>query len=305
MSAAGRISVPGPRMSSREPPLLPHLADVDGDGVAEQHQHQGQRGEDLRALGESSESSTTPARRGPSMAPSRRKIATWGTPDPLDRAGQQRGDEDDDADERERGDEGIVEHGPQYGSVLAVTASRMVTWIPMPTSEPTATALLLTICGILLLVSVLFSRASQRIGVPIALLFLLVGMLAGSEGIGGIAVRRLPVRLPASERWRWRSSSSTADSTPRWTWCAASGRRRGSSATVGVRAHRRRSSRSPAQLWRTAPGPPRWCSGAVVSSTDAAAAFAVLRGSGLQLKRRVGRDARGRVRRSTIPSLSS
>ena len=35
--------------------------------------------------------------------------------------------------------------------------------------------------------SVLSSRASQRIGVPIALFFLLVGMLAGSEGIGGIA----------------------------------------------------------------------------------------------------------------------
>ena len=56
----------------------------------------------------------------------------------------------------------------------------------MPASEPVATAILLTICGVLLLVSVLSSRASQRIGVPIALFFLLVGMLAGSEGIGGI-----------------------------------------------------------------------------------------------------------------------
>ena len=56
----------------------------------------------------------------------------------------------------------------------------------MPTSEPTATAILLTICGILLLVSVLSSRASQRIGVPSALFFLVVGMLAGSEGFGGI-----------------------------------------------------------------------------------------------------------------------
>ncbi|MBA3346618.1 MAG: cation:proton antiporter, partial [Gemmatimonadales bacterium] len=57
----------------------------------------------------------------------------------------------------------------------------------MFSSEPAATALLLTTCGLLLGVSVLFSRASQRIGVPIALLFLLIGMLAGSEGIGGIA----------------------------------------------------------------------------------------------------------------------
>src|SRR5918995_4203435 len=53
--------------------------------------------------------------------------------------------------------------------------------------EPEATALLLATCGLLLGVSVLFSRASQRTGVPIALLFILVGMLAGSEGLGRIA----------------------------------------------------------------------------------------------------------------------
>src|SRR5918992_1197077 len=53
-------------------------------------------------------------------------------------------------------------------------------------SEPQATALLLATCGLLLAISVLFSRASQRFGIPIALLFLLVGMLAGSEGVGGI-----------------------------------------------------------------------------------------------------------------------
>src|SRR5215203_986244 len=55
------------------------------------------------------------------------------------------------------------------------------------TSEPESTALLLTTCGVLLGVSVVFSRASQRTGVPIALLFILVGMLAGSEGLGHIA----------------------------------------------------------------------------------------------------------------------
>src|SRR6476659_3340214 len=38
-------------------------------------------------------------------------------------------------------------------------------------TEPNATALLLTTCGLLLAVSVVFSRASQRAGVPIALLF--------------------------------------------------------------------------------------------------------------------------------------
>jgi potassium/hydrogen antiporter len=40
--------------------------------------------------------------------------------------------------------------------------------------------------AILLLLSVISSRASGRLGVPALLLFLVIGMLAGSEGIGGI-----------------------------------------------------------------------------------------------------------------------
>ena len=69
----------------------------------------------------------------------------------------------------------------------------------MNTAEPNATALLLTTCGLLLAVSVVFSRASQRAGVPIALLFLLIGIVAGSEGLGGIAFEdyRFAFRLGA------------------------------------------------------------------------------------------------------------
>ena len=40
--------------------------------------------------------------------------------------------------------------------------------------------------GVLLLISILASKASGRLGVPSLLLFLLVGMFAGSEGPGGI-----------------------------------------------------------------------------------------------------------------------
>lgn len=45
---------------------------------------------------------------------------------------------------------------------------------------------ILLIIGILLLVSVAASKISDRFGVPVLVLFLAIGMLAGSEGIGGI-----------------------------------------------------------------------------------------------------------------------
>ncbi|GFO82796.1 MAG: K+/H+ antiporter [Methyloceanibacter sp.] len=45
---------------------------------------------------------------------------------------------------------------------------------------------LLLIVGVLLFLSTLASKVSERFGVPALLMFLAVGMLAGSEGIGGI-----------------------------------------------------------------------------------------------------------------------
>ena len=45
----------------------------------------------------------------------------------------------------------------------------------------------LLILGVLLLMATLSSVLANRLGVPVLLLFLLIGMLAGSEGIGGIA----------------------------------------------------------------------------------------------------------------------
>jgi cell volume regulation protein A len=46
---------------------------------------------------------------------------------------------------------------------------------------------LILIAGVLLLLGIASSKFSARIGVPVLVLFLAVGMLAGSEGLGGIA----------------------------------------------------------------------------------------------------------------------
>ncbi len=148
------------------------------------------------------------------------------------------------------------------------------------TSEPESTALLLTTCGVLLGVSVVFSRASQRTGVPIALLFILVGMLAGSEGLGHIAFDdyRFAFRLGtvALALILFDGGLNTPLSAVRKAAAPA-----GVLATAGVAgtallmaagAH-----------WLGLGWPEALLLGAVVSSTDAAAVFSVLRGSGLQL----------------------
>src|SRR3954447_4668532 len=151
--------------------------------------------------------------------------------------------------------------------------------------EPEATALLLTTCGLLLGVSVIFSRASQRTGIPIALLFIVVGMVAGSEGLGHIAFDdyRFAFRLGvvALALILFDGGLNTPLATVRKAAAPA-----GLLATVGVA--------GTAVLVATVAHvlgldwPEALLIGAVVSSTDAAAVFAVLRGSGLQLKRRVG-----------------
>ncbi len=155
----------------------------------------------------------------------------------------------------------------------------------MPAAEPFATALLLATAGLLMGASVLFSRASHRIGVPIALLFLGIGMLAGSEGIGGIrfddygfAFRLGSLALALI---LFDGGLNTPLAALRRTWAPA-----GMLATVGV-ALTAILIAYPAHLWGLA-WPQALVLGAVVSSTDAASVFAVLRGSGLQLKRRVG-----------------
>jgi cell volume regulation protein A len=53
-------------------------------------------------------------------------------------------------------------------------------------NELATTAIALALLGVLMGVSVLASRIAGRANIPVALLFLVIGMLAGSEGLGGI-----------------------------------------------------------------------------------------------------------------------
>ena len=155
----------------------------------------------------------------------------------------------------------------------------------MTTSEPQATAVLLLTCGLLLGISVMFSRASQRFGVPIALLFLGVGMLAGSEGLGGIEFSDYQFAFRIGVLALALILFDGGLNTPLHAVRRAAGPA-GVLATIGVAGTATLVAVGAHSLglgWREA-----LLLGAVVSSTDAAAVFAVLRGSGLQLKRRVG-----------------
>ncbi|HVS01150.1 MAG TPA: potassium/proton antiporter [Thermoanaerobaculia bacterium] len=151
--------------------------------------------------------------------------------------------------------------------------------------EPTATAAFLLVVGLLLVTSALFSRASARFGVPVFLLFLCIGMLAGSEGIGGIAFEdyRFAFRLGTLSLVLilFDGGLNTPLPSVRRVLPAAS-----ALATAGVLATALLVAAAARLLgfpWMLA-----LLLGAVVSSTDAAAVFSVLRASGIQLKRRVG-----------------
>jgi cell volume regulation protein A len=154
-----------------------------------------------------------------------------------------------------------------------------------PTAEPAGTALLLLAFGLLLAVSVLFSRATERFTVPVALVFLLIGILAGSEGIGGIFFEdyRFAFRLGtvALVLILFDGGLNTPWEAMRRVWRPA-----GVLATIGVVATAGLLALVARLLgldW-----PLALLLGAIVSSTDAAAVFSVLRGSGVHLKKRVG-----------------
>lgn len=152
------------------------------------------------------------------------------------------------------------------------------------TTEPLPTAIALAIFGTLLVASVLSSRASGRLGVPIALIFLVVGMLAGSEGIGRIPFEdyQLAYRLGtvALVLILFDGGFNTPASVVRRV--AAPAAVLATVGVVGTAAVLAGGARMLGLDW-----PQALLLGAIVSSTDAAAVFAVLRGSGIHLQQRV------------------
>ncbi|MEO7363020.1 MAG: potassium/proton antiporter [Gemmatimonadaceae bacterium] len=146
-------------------------------------------------------------------------------------------------------------------------------------------ALFLATFGGLLVLSVMFSRASVRTGIPLTLVFLGIGLLAGSEGIGrinfedyGLAFRLGSVALAfilfdggLNTRWSHVRQVLAPAGALATVGVVATG------ATVAVGAHLLGLNWSEACLV-----------GAIVSSTDAAAVFSVLRASGVHLKKKVG-----------------
>jgi cell volume regulation protein A len=150
-------------------------------------------------------------------------------------------------------------------------------------SEPASTAVALTAAGVLLVLSVLFSRPSERVGIPVVLVFLLIGLGVGARfghdlidfdlafrigtmGLvlilfdGGLNTPFRQVRehlLPASLLATF-AVIGTAGLVALVAWW------------MGLD-------------WMMA-----LLLGAIVSSTDAAAVFSSLRGSRVQLRRRVG-----------------
>ena len=155
----------------------------------------------------------------------------------------------------------------------------------MNLAEPLTSALILAGIGVLLTLAVSVSRASAKLGVPVALAFLLVGVAAGTEGLGGIPFENyqltFQIGAAALALILFDGGLNTPVSSVRAVAAPAV-----VLATLGVVLTA--AATAVVAHWLGLGWPLALLLGAIVSSTDAAAVFSVLSASGVKLKDRVG-----------------
>lgn len=144
---------------------------------------------------------------------------------------------------------------------------------------------ILLIAAILLLIGTLSSKFSARLGLPVLVLFLLLGMVAGSEGVGGIAfddpVIAHGVGTAALAAILFDGGLQTRMRAIRAVWKPAA-----LLATVGVLVTSIVTGIAAARIMDL-PLLEGLLLGSIVGSTDAAAVFALLRSAGVHLNERL------------------
>lgn len=154
----------------------------------------------------------------------------------------------------------------------------------MPVVEPHSIATLLTSFSLLLAISALFGRGFERIGVPVVLAFLAIGVFAGYYALPNPTLEHHHFAFRVGVVALTLIIFDGGLNTPRWALRQALPPSL-ALATIGVlltAALVAAAGRLAGLPWGEA-----MLIGAVVSSTDAAAVFSVLRGSRVQLKHRV------------------
>ena len=155
----------------------------------------------------------------------------------------------------------------------------------MQSSPQLVPAIVLAGFGLLLGISVMFSKTSERTGLPLMLVFLSIGMVAGSQGIRQLDFENYQQAF-------WLGSIALAfilfdgGLNTHWSQVRSQLAPGAVLATVGVMITASLMALGGHLFglsWSEA-----WLIGAIVSSTDAAAVFSVLKASGVNLKRRVG-----------------
>ena len=114
---------PGAQNENGEPPLQADLADVHPDRVGEQHEHEAERSDDAERRRREAEVDQSQAG-GAEHGADQQEDGHLRHSGPLDRAGEQRGDDDDDADEGEQCGEAVVTHRLKYTQAPCQRPSR-------------------------------------------------------------------------------------------------------------------------------------------------------------------------------------